>query len=192
MSVRMFLLRSLLVGCVLLLAVALGEWWLRSRLFGDDPAYACWRDPRIYTWSYRVDQRTVPRGDDRAKLAVRWGLMEPLTDHPHALLGWCGELDSTRLLPQGFVPDRHARPLVLLGAGWAEHQLKTASDTNVVDLSVPGFSLDQDLLLFDSTRRHYRGGQVMLLIDLDRLDHLQRAFVARPKPWVVPCPLSDG
>lgn len=183
MSVRTFLLRSLLAGCALLLAVALGEWWLRSRLFGDDPAYATWRDPRLYSWSYRVDQRVVHRGDDHDKLAIRWGLMKPLTDHPHALLGWSGDLDSATLMPKGFAPGATDRPVVLLGAGWAEHQLVAGTDTGVIDLGVPGFSFDQDLLLFDSTRRHYRGGQVMLLIDLDRLDHLQRAFVARPKPW---------
>jgi hypothetical protein len=183
MSVRTFLLRSLLAGCALLLAVALGEWWLRSRLFGDDPAYATWRDPRLYSWSYRVDQRVVHRGDDHDKLAIRWGMIKPLTDHPHALLGWSGDLDSATLMPKGFAPGATDRPVVLLGAGWAEHQLVAGTDSGVIDLGVPGFSFDQDLLLFDSTRRHYRGGQVMLLIDLDRLDHLQRAFVARPKPW---------
>jgi hypothetical protein len=182
MSVRTFLLRSLLVGCALLLAVALGEWWLRSRLFGDDPAYATWRDPDLYTWSYAVDRRIVHR-DDHDKLAIRWGSMEPVTDHPHALLGWCGDLDSATLMPKGFASGATDRSVVLLGAGWAEHQLASGTDTGVIDLGVPGFSFDQDLLLFDSTRRHYRGGHVMLLIDLDRLDHLQRAFVARPKPW---------
>lgn len=183
MSVRTFILRTLLVGCALLLVVTLGEWWLRSRLFGDDPAYAAWRDPRLYTWSYPVDQRTVHSGDAHDKLAVRWGLMQPLTDHPHALLGWCGGLDSTTLLPKDFTATGSKRPLVLLGGGWSEHHLISDTGAATVDLSVPGFSVDQDLLLFDSTRRHYRGGHVMLLINLDRLDHLQHAFVGRPKPW---------
>jgi hypothetical protein len=182
-SIRTFLLRALLVGFALLLAVALGEWWLRARLFGDDPTYAAWRDPRLYTWSYRVDQRIVHRGDDHDKLAIRWGLMEPLMDHPHALLGWCGDLDSATLMPKGYVQRSTDTPLVLLGAGWAEHQLVSGTDTGVIHLGVPGFSFDQDLLLFEHTRNQYRGAQVLLLIDLDRLDHLQRAFVGRPKPW---------
>ena len=190
MSVRKFLLRSLLVFGVPLLCLALGEWWLRSRLFGQDPAYASWRDPDLYTWRYAVDGHMV-RSDDHAKLAVRWGQMDLRSDHPHALLGWRGDLDSLTLLPRTFDPKDTRAPLVLLGWGWKRHHLvqELMRDTTlarkhrVIDLAVDQFALDQDLLLLEHTRNTLKGATFLLWVDLDELDRLHRGFMDRPKPW---------
>ncbi len=184
MTVRAFAWRSLRWGLVLLALVAVMEGWVRWRLYSDDPAYATWRDPDLYTWRYTVDDRVV-RSDEHAKLAVRWGLLHPDTTAPHALLGWCGDLDSATMLPRTFKPGINTHRVVLLGASWAGHDIPQVDGTepDVVDLSVPGFAFDQDLLLFDSTFHHLAGSHVLLAIDLDRLDLLQRSFVGRPKPW---------
>ena len=114
----------------------------------------------------------------------------------HPLLGWSGGLDSATLLPSGFRAGSGKAPFVLLGAGWAElgagrlvaEDPVIRAGLDLVDLSVPGFSMDQDLLLLERTLPNFRGGQVLLWIDVDRLDHLQRTFVGRPKPWYTPTP----
>jgi len=190
MSLRKFLLRALLFLGLPLVCLSLGEWWLRSRLFGDDPAYASWRDPDLYTWRYPVDGHMV-RSDDHAKLAVRWGQLDLRKDHPHPLLGWHGDLDSLTLLPPAFDPNDPRAPLVLLGWGWERHHLveELIRDTSlsrqhrVIDLSVDQFALDQDLLLLEHTRTTLKDAIVFLWVDLDELDRLHRAFMDRPKPW---------
>lgn len=168
MSVRKFLTRSLLFIGIPLVCLALGEWWLRSRLFGDDPAYASWRDPDLYTWRYAVDGHTV-RSDDHAKLAVRWGHLDLRQDRPHALLGWHGDLDKLNTPANGSRFQKIPRsPLVLLGWGWERHHVvdELMRDTaltrqhHVVDLSVDQFALDQDLLLLENTRAALKGATV--------------------------------
>lgn len=174
---------------ILLLLVTGAEAWVRSRIFGTDPAYATWRDPDLYTWRYRLNDRVI-RSDDHAKLAARWGLVAPRAEGPHALLGWHGALDSLTLLPPGFVRDSTRTPLVLLGRGWQRHG---AADLLMRDsallrthqpvlLAVEGFSLDQDLLLLERTRPLLSGARVMLWVELEALDRLQRSFLDRPKP----------
>jgi len=124
---------------------------------------------------------------------VRWGLVEPRRDHPHALLGWHGDLDSLSLLPASFLPNDPRAPLVLLGWGWTRHHLveELVSDTalvrdhQVLDLSVEQFALDQDLLLLEHTTAAFKGGTVFLWVDLDELDRLHRSFMDRPKPWFI-------
>lgn len=189
MSVRAFLFRFILLLLALLVLLGITETWVRSRLFSDDPAYKGWRDPEFYTLRYKVDGRVVVR-DDHDKLAVQWGLLQPVVDGPHSLLGWCGHLDSATLLPKGFVPGSSNTGPVLLGTGWVEHAITTVAGYSPGDstpvplnLSVAGFSIDQDLLLFGQTRKHYRGRKLLLHIDLEDIDHLQRTFVGRPKPW---------
>ncbi len=190
MSLRKFLLRALLILGLPLVCLSLGEWWLRSRLFSDDPAYASWRDPDLYTWRYAVDGHLV-RSDDHAKLAVRWGQLDLRKDHPHATLGWHGELDSLTLLPPAFDPKDPRASVVLLGWGWERHHLvdELTNDTTLtrehrlVDLSVAEFALDQDLLLLEHARTALKGATVLLWVDLDELDRLHRAFMDRPKPW---------
>ena len=195
MSPNAFLLRMLGLMVILLGLVACGEWWVRGCLFSDAPC-AQWRDPNIYTWRYSVGERVVQQ-DDQAKLSVLW--RDSAASHlegAHPLLGWAGGLDSATLLPSGFRAGSGKAPFVLLGAGWAELGAgrRVAEDPviraglDLVDLSVPGFSMDQDLLLLERTLPNFRGGQVLLWIDVDRLDHLQRTFVGRPKPWYTPTP----
>lgn len=189
MSVRAFLFRVLLFIGVLLALIAIGEVWLRSRLFSDDPAYKEWRNPELFTRRYMVDGRVVVR-DDRDKLAVQWGLLQPPADHPHRLLGWHGDLDSTTLMPVGSTTEAANAGPVLLGAGWKEHMITTLTGAAPgktmpipIDLSVAGFSFDQDLLLFERTRSELRGRKLLLHIDLDDIDQMRRAFIGRPKPW---------
>ena len=157
MSVRAFLFRVLLFIGALLALLAIVEAWLRNRLFSDDPAYKEWRDPQLFTRRYRVDGRVVVR-DDHDKLAVQWGLLKPPEDHPHGLLGWCGDLDSATLLPKGYAAAVAKDAPVLIGAGWTEHGITTMTSRILgdtppapIDLSVAGFSFDQDLLLFEHT-----------------------------------------
>ncbi|MBL8001222.1 MAG: hypothetical protein JNL05_04595 [Flavobacteriales bacterium] len=174
---------------ILLLLVMGAEAWVRSRIFGTDPAYASWREPDLYTWRYRLNGRVI-RSDDHAKLAARWGLLMPKAEHAHALLGWHGALDSLTLLPPGFVRDSARTPLVLLGWGWQRHSVAELlmRDSALlrthqpVLLAVEGFSLDQDLLLLERTRPLLSGARVMLWVELDALDRLQRSFLDRPKP----------
>lgn len=196
MSVRAFLLRVFLFLGTVIVLIGIAELWLRSRLFSDDPAYKEWRDPRLYTRRYKVHGRVVVR-DDHDKLAVQWGLLKPALDHPHGLLGWCGGLDSATLLPKGYAAAVMKDAPVLMGAGWTEHGVTTMTggilgDTPAapIDLSVAGFSFDQDLLLFEHTREHLRGRKLLLHIDLDDIDHLQRTFVGRPKPWYTIAPYN--
>jgi|GEM_PF-5609225 len=137
MSVRTFLFRVLLVMVVLALCVGIAEAWLRGRLDSDAPAYKDWRDPGLFTWQYKVDNRTVV-SDDHDKLAFRWGLARPSTDHPHPLLGWCEELDSITLLPMDFVPTRKTGHLVMLGAGWDEHTISGTTERLTPELQSPG------------------------------------------------------
>ena len=195
MSLKAFLLRILWSILILLALITCTEIMVRWCLFSDGTC-AKWRDPKIYTWRYSVGDRIV-RQDDEAKLLARWrspDLDTAVTGHP--LLGWTEGLDSLTLLPNNYreVPDK--TPLVLLGAGWKElgagrlieDDPVIRTGANLIDLSVPGYSMDQDLLLLEHTLKHFRGGQVLLWIDVDRLDHLQRTFVGRPKPWYKPLP----
>ena len=195
MSPNAFLLRMLGLLVILLGLVACAEWWVRGCLFSDGPC-AEWRDPNIYTWRYSVGERIVEQ-DDQAKLSVLWrNSAASLLEGAHPLLGWSGGLDSATLLPYGFRAGSGKAPFVLLGAGWAElgagrlvaEDPVIRAGVDLVDLSVPGFSMDQDLLLLERTLPNFRGGQVLLWIDVDRLDHLQRTFVGRPKPWYTPTP----
>lgn len=182
------------MALVILLLLLMGgaEAWVRTRIFGDDPAYADWRDPDLFTWRYRVDGHVV-RSDDHAKLAVRWGRTAIRRDHLHALLGWHGDLDSLTLLPPGFERDTGRTPLVLLGWGWTRHHAADVllrdsallQDHQVVLLSVAELALDQDLLLLEHTRTALPGAQVFLWVDLDELDRLHRSFLDRPKPFFI-------
>ena len=195
MSPNAFLLRILGLMVILLGLVACAEWWVRGCLFSDGPC-AEWRDPKIHTWRYSVGERIVEQ-DDQAKLSMLWMTSAASQQEgAHPLLGWSGGLDSATLLPSGFRAGSGKAPFVLLGAGWAElgagrlvaEDPVIRAGLDLVDLSVPGFSMDQDLLLLERTLPNFRGGQVLLWIDVDRLDHLQRTFVGRPKPWYTPTP----
>lgn len=186
-------IKLLALPVVLLLLVVGAEAWVRSRIFGADPAYAAWRDPDLYTWRYRLNDRVI-RSDEHAKLAARWGLLTLGTKAPHGLLGWHGALDSLTLLPPGFVRDTARTPLVLLGWGWersgtADHLMHDSALLRTLQpvlLAVEGFSLDQDLLLLERTHQRLADARVMLWVETDALDRLQRGFVDRPKPRFVP------
>jgi hypothetical protein len=186
-------LRWLLVPATCVASVVVAELVLRACLFSDALPCAALRDPDRYTWRYAVGQRTV-RSDDHAKLAVRWGLAPIRRDHPHALLGWCGDLDSLTLLPRGLAMDSGRTPLLLIGAGWTRHGLAEGllADSALwlthqpIVLSVDGFSLDQDLLLLERTRPLLPRAHVLLWVRVDELDHLHRGFIERPKPWYTP------
>lgn len=185
--------RSLLVPGTFVAALAVAELALRACLFSDAVTFPSLRDPDLYTWRYAVGHRIV-RSDDHAKLAVRWGLSPVRRDHPHALLGWCGDLDSLTLMPPGLVVDTGRTPLVLLGSGWTHHGVadRLVADSALwrahrpIVLSVDGFSLDQDLLLLERTRPLLKGAHVLLWVQVDELDHLLSSFIDRPKPWYTP------
>jgi hypothetical protein len=185
--------RSLLVPGTFVAALAVAELALRACLFSDAVSCTSLRDPDLYTWRYAVGHRIV-RSDDHAKLSVRWGLAPVGRDHPHALLGWCGALDSLTLMPRGLAVDTGRTPVVLLGSGWTHHGItgRLVADSSLwgshqpIVLSVDGFSLDQDLLLLERTRPLLPGAHVFLWVRIDELDHLHRSFIDRPKPWYTP------
>ena len=195
MNLNAFLLRTFWSILIILALVACAELGVRWCLSCDGGCVE-WRDPRIYTWRYSVGDRVV-RQDNEDKLSARWNSLAvvPFT-MGHPLLGWVDGLDSATLLPRGYREDAGKERFVLVGAGWkelgagrlVEDDPVVRSGANLIDLSVPGYSMDQDLLLLERTLKHFHGGQVLLWIDVDRLDHLQRTFVGRPKPWYKPLP----
>lgn len=192
MSFRAFLAELLVIVLVLLASAVAAELLLRWALFHGE-AFERWRVPEWYTQTFHVNDHR-PGSDDRDKLSVRWGRTEVDTTNYHPELGWCVDLDPKTLLPPKYNFNDHRADVVLIGSRWrnekgdAHHPIIEADSLRehryqFVDLSVPGYGLDQDWMLAKRTVPLLDHPLLCIAVDPRDMDLTMREFNGRPKPW---------